>query len=41
MATRVLVVEDDRKVRTLIRWRLESEGYRVEAVSTWGHWDAY
>jgi two-component system phosphate regulon response regulator PhoB len=32
MATRVLVVEDDRKVRTLITWRLEAEGYRVEAV---------
>jgi two-component system phosphate regulon response regulator PhoB len=28
----VLVVEDDRKVRTLIMWRLEAEGYRVEAV---------
>ena len=32
MATRVLVVEDDRKVRTLIRWRLEAEGYDVHAV---------
>jgi DNA-binding response OmpR family regulator len=32
MATRVLVVEDDRKVRTLVTWRLEAEGYRVQAV---------
>jgi DNA-binding response OmpR family regulator len=32
MATRVLVVEDDHKVRTLITWRLEAEGYRVQAV---------
>ena len=32
MATRVLVVEDDHKVRTLIRWRLEAEGYDVDAV---------
>jgi len=32
MATRVLIAEDDRRVRTLISWRLEAEGYRVEAV---------
>jgi DNA-binding response OmpR family regulator len=32
MATRVLVVEDDLKVQTLIRWRLEAEGYAVDAV---------
>jgi two-component system phosphate regulon response regulator PhoB len=32
MATRVLVVEDDHKVRTLITWRLEAEGYHVHAV---------
>jgi two-component system phosphate regulon response regulator PhoB len=31
--TTVLVVEDDRKVRTLIRWRLEVEGFRVADVA--------
>ena len=29
MATRVLVVEDDASIRTLLRYALEEEGYRV------------
>ncbi len=32
MPAKVLVVEDDRKVQTLIRWRLEGEGYDVHTV---------
>ena len=33
MSPQILVAEDDRKVRTLIAWRLEADGHEVQAVA--------